>query len=242
MHGIADLVPVIAATWPATTARQVGPFTVQVGAGGGQRVSAARLSDPHALDATEADIDAAISALAEVGQPPLFMVLGHQTALDARLAARDLHLRDTTHAMTAPCATLAAPPPPVTCFAIWPPLAIQAEIWAAGGIGPARLAVMDRAVGPKMSFFGRISDKPAGTAFAAVHDGIAMLHALEIAAAHRRKGLGVTMMRAAADWAQGQGARTFCVLVTGENRPAQSLYTSLGFEAVGQYHYRSLQA
>jgi len=242
MQGIADLVPVIAATWPARTVRQVGPFTVQAGAGGGQRVSAARLTDAAAQDATEAEIEAAITALGALDQPPLFMVLGHQTALDARLAARGLHLRDTTHAMTVPCAALAAVPPPVTCFATWPPLAIQAEIWAAGGIGPARLAVMDRAAGPKMSFFGRISDKPAGTAFAAIHERTAMLHALEIAPAHRRKGLGETMMRAAADWAQAEGAETFAVLVTGENQPAQGLYASLGFQAVGQYHYRSLQA
>ena len=239
MVTIADLVPVIAATWPAVRAHQVGPFAVQAGAGGGQRVSAARLADPAMTDATEAEIDAAIAALADFGQPPLFQLLDHQGALDARLAARGLILRDTTLAMVMPCADLAAPPPPVTCFPTWPPLAIQTEIWAAGGIGPARLAVMDRVTGPRMSFFGRANDRPAGTAFVALHDGIAMLHALEIAPAHRRKGLAATMMRAAADWALAQGAATMAVLVTGENQPARGLYASLGFEAVGQYHYRS---
>ena len=242
MGGIAGLMPVIAATWPAAETRQVGPFTVQAGAGGGQRVSAARLTDATATDADETEIDAAISALAGFGQPPLFQVLGHQGALDARLAARGLTLRDTTLAMTVPCADLAAAPPPVTCFATWPPLAIQAEVWAAGGIGPARLAVMDRVAGPRMSFFGRVSDKPAGTAFAAIHERVAMLHALEILPAHRRKGLGAVMMRAAADWARTEGAQTFAILVTGENRPALGLYASLGFQAVGQYHYRSQTA
>lgn len=242
MGGIADLVPVIAATWPAAQSRQIGPFTVQAGAGGGQRVSAARLTDPQAVDATGPEIDAATDALAGFGQPPLFQVLDHQTALDARLAARGLHLRDTTHAMTLPCADLAAAPPPVTCFATWPPLAIQTEIWAAAGTGGARLAVMDRATGPKMSFFGRVDDKPAGTAFVAIHHGIAMLHALDIAPAHRRKGLGATMMRAAADWARTEGAETFALLVTDENRAARGLYASLGFQTVGRYHYRSQTA
>jgi GNAT superfamily N-acetyltransferase len=242
MAGIADLMPVIAATWPAAETRQVGPFTVQSGAGGGQRVSAARLTDAAAEDATEAEIDAAIAALADFAQPPLFQVLGHQAALDARLAARGFVLRDTTHAMTMPCADLAAAPPPVTCFATWPPLAIQTEIWASGGVGPARLAVMDRVAAPKMSFFGRTNDRPAGTAFAAIHQGVAMLHALEIAPAHRRKGLAARMMRAAADWARTEGAHTFAILVTGENRPALGLYASLGFQAVGQYHYRSQTA
>lgn len=239
MAGIVDLMPVIAATWPAAETRQVGPFTVQSGAGGGQRVSAARLTDPASEDATDADIDTAIAALAGFGQPPLFQVLGHQAALDARLAARGLILRDRTLAMVVPCADVAAAPPPVTCFAIWPPLAIQTEIWAAGGIGPARLAVMDRAAAPRMSFFGRANDRPAGTAFAAIHHGVAMLHALEIMPPQRRQGLAARMMRAAADWALGEGADSFAILVTSENRPALGLYASLGFQAVGQYHYRS---
>ncbi|NKX45181.1 GNAT family N-acetyltransferase [Roseicyclus persicicus] len=236
---LADLAPVIAATWPPASTRAAGAFTVAEGAGGGQRVSAARLADPAATDASEADIDAALAALADLGQPPLFMVLDHQAPLDARLAGRGLTLRDETQAMVMPAADLAAPPPPVTCFSTWPPLAIQAEIWAAGGIGPGRLAVMDRAKGPKMSFFGRTDDKPAGTAFAAIHDGVAMLHALEVLPAHRRKGLAATMMRAAADWARGAGAGTVAVLVTSGNRPARGLYASLGFRSVGQYHYRS---
>jgi GNAT superfamily N-acetyltransferase len=239
---IADLAPVIAATWPPAATATVGPFTVPEGVGGGQRVSAARLTDPQAMDATEAEIDVAIAALASVGQPPLFQVLGHQAALDARLEARGFGLRDTTHALIADIADLAEPPPPVSCFATWPPLAIQTEIWAAGGIGPARLAVMDRATGPRMSFFGRANDRPAGTGFAAIHEGVAMLHALEILPQHRRKGLARIMTRAAADWARDQGATRFATLVTGENRPAQGLYASLGFTAVGQYHYRSKPA
>ncbi|PWK61661.1 GNAT family N-acetyltransferase [Roseicyclus mahoneyensis] len=239
---LVDLAPVIAATWPPAAVRTIGPFTVPTGAGGGQRVSAARLTDPDATDASEAEIDAALAAQADQGQAPLVMVQDHQTALDVRLSARRFAIRDTTHAMIAPTATLAAHPPPVTCFATWPPLAIQTEIWAAAGVGPGRLAVMDRATGRKMSFFGRVDDKPAGTAFVAIHDGIAMLHALEIAPAQRRKGLGQIMMRAAADWAQAEGAARFAILVTGENQPALGLYASLGFEAVGTYHYRSPQA
>ena len=98
---------------------------------------------------------------------------------------------------------------------------------------------MTRASAPKTSFLGRTQDRPAGTAFAAIHDGVAMLHALEILPAHRRRGLGAAMMRAAADWALDQGAATFSLLVTRENEPALGLYASLGFTAVGHYHYRA---
>lgn len=239
---IADLAPVIAATWPPASAHTIGPFTVPDGQGGGQRVSAARLTSPTDTDATDTQIEAALAGLASTGQPPLFMVLGHQAGLDAKLTARGFQPRDATHAMIIPCATLAQAPPPVTCFAVWPPLAIQTEIWTAGGIGPARLAVMHRAQGPKMSLFGRMNDKPAGTAFVAIHDGVAMLHALEVMPQHRRKGLGKIMMSAAAAWAESGGATTLAILVTGENKPAQGLYASLGFQAVGRYHYRTLQA
>ena len=239
---LVDLAPVIAATWPAVSTRIAGPFALPEGAGGGQRVSAARLANPNDTDATEAQIDAALAGLDQMGQPGLFMVLDHQTALDARLAARGFGPRDATLALTIPCARIAAPPPPVSCFSIWPPLAIQTEIWAAGGIGPDRLAVMDRAIDPKMSFLGRSQDRPAGCAFVAVHDGVAMLHALEVLPLSRRRGLALLMMRAAADWALGHGAQTLSVLVTGENQPARGLYASLGFTSVGQYHYRSLTA
>lgn len=239
---LVDLAPVIAATWPAARTHAAGPFALPEGAGGGQRVSAARLADHSATDATEAQIDAAIDGLGQLGQPPLFMVLDHQTNLDARLAARGFAVRDTTLALTIPCVAIAAPPPPVTCFSIWPPLAIQTEIWATGGIGPGRLAVMERAKGPKISFLGRSQDRPAGSAFAAIHEGVAMLHALEILPVYQRRGLARVMMRSAADWAMARGTNTLSVLVTRENQPARGLYASLGFAAVGQYHYRSLTA
>ena len=69
-----------------------------------------------------------------------------------------------------------------------------------------------------------------------------MLHVLEILPSARRNGLAAIMMRAAADWAQRQGATGFSVLVTRENTPARALYASLGFEPVGHYHYRTITA
>lgn len=235
------LVAAIAATWPAAETRRVGRFTVARGAGGGNRVSAARLADPAdpGNDLGAAEIAAVAAAQAAWGQPPLVQVFGPQAALDATLAAAGYVQRDATVILAAPVAEVAAAPPPVTCFDIWPPLAVQAEIWAEGGIGPARLAVMERAAGPKTALFGRQGDRPAGTAFLALHDGIAMLHALEIAPRARRKGLAAHMMRAAGAWAAAQGAHSLAVLVTRENLPAQGLYASLRLQPVGHYAYRT---
>jgi ribosomal protein S18 acetylase RimI-like enzyme len=46
-------------------------------------------------------------------------------------------------------------------------------------------------------------------------------------------------MRQAAFWAREQGAKTLAVLCVRSNTPAVSLYSALGFEMAGHYHYRA---
>lgn len=237
----ARFIDTIAATWPPAATVASGRFVIGRGEGGGNRVSAARLADPEddGAGVTQTDIAAAAEMQHALGQPPLFMVFSWQTALNAALDREGYATRDATDLLAAPVADIAAPPPPVTCFDVWPPLAAQDEVWATGGIGPARLAIMDRATGPKTSLFGRTKDRPAGTAFVAIHGDMAMLHALEVLPEARRNGLGRIMVRAAADWALSEGAGDFAVLVTRANSAAQALYASLGLDRVGHYHYRA---
>ena len=132
---LSDLMPVITATWPAAAHHENGPFTLPQVIDGGQRVSAARLHDPLAQDATEAEIDAAIAGLAALGQPPLFMLLDHQGALDARLAARGFVLRDATCAMIVSSAQIAAPPPPSHAFPSGPPWPSNPRFGPQAGLG-----------------------------------------------------------------------------------------------------------
>lgn len=222
-------------TWPARRFIEDGPWTLRDGDGGGKRVSAATVRGP----ASDADIPAAEAAMRALGQSPLFSLKPHDRVIDAALEARGYGIVDPSvvHAID-PARLTDVPVPRVTVFAIWEPLAIMAEIWAKGGIGPARLRIMDRAQGPKTALFGRHREMPAGTAFVAIHDGVAMLHALEILPHQRRQGMGVWMMRAAAFWARDHGADTLAVICTAANAPANALYASLGFRPVGQYHYR----
>ena len=113
-----------------------------------------------------------------LGQPRLFQVRNGQGALDAELAARGHAVVDPVHVYLAPVEAIATERPPrVTAFCVWEPLAIQIEFWAASGIGPGRIAVMQRAAGPKTALLGRLNDHPAGAGFVAIHDGIAMVHA-----------------------------------------------------------------
>jgi len=221
-------------TWPAARRVDLGSWTLREGQGGGKRVSAATANGT----VTDADIPAAEAAMREMGQRPLFMLREGETALDDLLAARGYSVLDPTTVLSMPLHNLTdVPIPPVTAFCIWEPLAIMTEVWAAGGIGPARLAVMDRAA-TKTGILARWNEKPAGVAFAAVHEGICMVHAVEVLPHQQRQGVATWIMRAAAHWGAAQGADRLSVLCVEANTRAQALYAKLGFAPVGRYHYR----
>lgn len=234
---LARLFRVSEETWPAARTRTLGPITLRDAPGGGSRVNAATVSG----EVSSADLDRAEGAMRAAGFAPLFKVRQGQETLDEALAARGYRIKDPVLVYHAPIAALTHQrPPPVTSFACWPPLASQREIWAKGGIGPGRLAVMDRAAAPKTALLGRIDDTPAACAFVGISDGCAMLHALEVAPVFRRRRVGHHLTHSAAFWAQANGAKEFALLVTRENPGAIALYASLGLSPVGHYHYRIL--
>ena len=173
------------------------------------------------------------------GQRPLVLVRPGEAALDATLAARGYVLRDASLILAAPAAEIADAGPPLTAIGCDGPLAAMAAIWAAGGIGPARLAVMARAAGPRTWLLGRLDDAAAGCAFVAAADGVAMLHALEVAPEARRRGLGAVLTRAAAAWATGARRRD---AGAGGHRSATRRRArstrGLGMTEAARYHYR----
>ena len=240
LPGPEALLAALGATWPAARTWRAGPWQLRDGAGGGKRVSAAS----RAQELRETDMDSAIAdgaaAMRASGQAPLFMIGPTDAALDQALAARGYTLCDPTLIHVARVRDIAQEPPPVTLFPLWPPLAIQADIWAEGGIGPARLAVMARAACPRTSFIARARDRVAGTGFAAISAGIAMLHAIEVAPRLRRAGVGRRIVTGAALWAAGHGAQWIALAVTEANAPARALYDDLGFTVGARYHYRTL--
>ena len=227
------LARVMEATWPPAQVARLGPWTIRDGAGGGKRVSAATADGAWTAD----DIAFAEAAMvAQVG-PVLFLIREGEAALDAALASRGYAFVDPVVAYACPAASL-PPPPGMTTFAHWPPLAIARDLWTEGGIGPARLAVMDRVAGPKTAILSRHSDRPAGVAFVAICGDTAMLHALDVTPALRRRGSAHHILQAAALWAQDHGAGALALVVTAANEPARALYASLGMQRVGHYHYR----
>ncbi len=228
----AEALAALDATWPARRIIDQHGWRLREGSGGGKRVSAASPLCP------EPDLASALDWMGAQGVGPLFRLVPEDAALDAALAARGFRLIDPTLIYAAPVASMAAPLPPVRLFDLWPPLSIMRRIWAEGGIGPARQAVMDRAPAPRTALLARIEDRVAGVAFIAQHKAIAMLHAMEVMPQMRRKGGGETLLRGAANWAQAQGARHLALAVTEANTTARQLYQRLGLQVVARYHYR----
>ncbi len=226
---------VIEATWPPATTKALGSFTLRDGAGGGKRVSSATVEGVITAD----DLPAAEDAMRAMGQAPLFMIRAGDAALDTLLATQGYDIIDPVNIYACPVGDLAALDlPRVSSFATWEPLAIMRDIWTQGGIGPERVAVMERAKGPKTGLFGRHDNRPAATGYAAIHDGIAMVHAIEVLPRDRRQGVGRHLMIQAARWAAQHDADQITVICTQANAGANALYASLGMRLVEHYHYR----
>jgi len=235
LPGSAKLADVCEATWPPASRKALGAWTIREGKGGGNRVSAAT----EAWPVTEADLPVAERAMRALGQEPLFQIREGNDKLDTLLEAHGYIVRDPVNLWAVATAGLAeAPIPRATIYTMWPPLELVRDIWTDGGVGEARQAVMDRVTGEKTAILARSGDYPAGAAFAAIHDGVAMVHALYVKPSMRRQGAGGMMIRAAAKWAQAQGVDLLGLVVTQGNHAANPLYADLGITRVGHYHYR----
>lgn len=235
------LADVVQATWPPARSFDTGPFTLRDGAGGGKRVSAACVNAPF----TDANLDAAEDAMRAMGQSPLFVIWPDRGdfGLDDALSQRGYQTVDPVVGYGADAQDIMRLDTDIShTYPHWPPLAIAREVWAAAGIGPARLQIMARAAGPKTAILVRRDDHPAGMCFVAIAQGHAMIHALEVQPEHRRNGLAQKLIHRAALWATGVGAARLSLVVTRANAPARALYARMGMAEVGQYHYRAAGA
>ena len=224
------------ATWPAAEYANAGGFSVGRGLGAGGRVSSARAVG----DWQDSDIDAAIAVHEHWQQVPLFRVVDDEQRLIVALEARGFQCENPTVVMetaTAELATLALPQGMAS--SIWPPSECQRDIWAAGNIGPQRQAVMERVQGAKVAILGQMEECPAGAAFVAIAQGVAMVHCVEVLLGCQRRGVASRMMHQAALWAVEQGAPRLALAVGHENTAAVALYRRLGLREVAGYRYYS---
>ncbi|MEM7438583.1 MAG: GNAT family N-acetyltransferase [Pseudomonadota bacterium] len=230
-----EIFTAVDATWPAAGYQQVGPWCVRKGLGGGQRVSAA--STDQAVSA--ADVATAEAAMMALNQSPVFMIQGDQAGLDTALDRLGYRIKDPVDVWAGPVKQVAQDyERSLAAIFVDYPMPILAGIWATGGIGPARLDIMRRAKGPKTCILGRLGDKPRGAAFVAVHESVAMTHAVEVRADARRNGVAERMMKAAAWWAGQHGATELAALTVSRNTGTQAMWQKLGMQVVSHYHYR----
>ncbi|MGG7567432.1 GNAT family N-acetyltransferase [Rhodovulum sp. DZ06] len=229
------------ATWPAAeTSEDLAPgWRLRRGAGGGKRVSCATAL----VSGATPDIVPAEAAMREWGQVPLFMVRPGEDRLDDLLAARGYDIIDRTVIYAADAGPLADAPlkKGVRAVTVRTRLALLHEIWAEGGIGPERVAVMERCAGPKATIMARTDAATAGVAHVAVDGDVAMLHAAEVRREARRFGAGTALLAGAARFALDNGAGTLALAVTEANAGARALYERAGMTVAAQYRYRIAQ-
>lgn len=79
---------------------------------------------------------------------------------------------------------------------------------------------------------------PAAAVLATVANGIGVYLNVVADPAKRGRGFGRAAMSAALNWTREAGVASAAIQVLASNAPAVSLYTSLGFAQVYDYHYR----
>jgi GNAT superfamily N-acetyltransferase len=222
-------------TWPAKEFLELPEWKLRKSIKGGKRVSAVTAIGKSGIPA----IQFVENTLEEWCQDKLFMIKAGENSLDEALKERGYCIVDPTNIWSISAEALSMQKiPPVTAFSIFPPLAIQREIWTANGIDASRIEIMDRVKTPKTTIFGRINAKPAASAFVAVSNKIAMVHALIVDHKFQRQGMGKRVMQKVGVWAHQQGAESVVVLCTKQNQSANNFYKILGMKVIGEYHYR----
>ena len=222
-------------TWPAEKFLELRKWKLRKSIKGGKRVSAATAIGKSDIR----DIQFVENTLAEWCQEKLFMIKAGENSLDEALKKRGYYIVDPTNIWSISSEALSMQKiPPVTAFSIFPPLAIQRELWIANDIDASKIEIMDRVKTPKTTIFGRIDAKPAASAFVAIANKMAMVHALIVDHKCQRQGMGKFVMQKVGDWADQLGAKSVVVLCTKKNQSANNFYKSLGMRVIGEYHYR----
>jgi GNAT superfamily N-acetyltransferase len=228
-------------TIPAPRIAFDGPFVVRAFEGGTGRANAASSLDP-APDPLLAERVARIEALyAAQGLPPRF----RSTPLDPAglaplLAARGYVEKDETVILLAPIGAIAAPEPTARALpapdADWMAITATAEHQT-----PARRREKEATPALLMVPGAWITLHEAGEAAAVISvvaaGPVAGFFDLAVPPTHRRRGLAARAVRAAARWAQAQGAQWLFCQVAAANTASLALNTGLSMAEAYRYRY-----
>jgi N-acetylglutamate synthase len=120
-------------------------------------------------------------------------------------------------------------------FAAW--RALRPDLDAAA-VAAVRRSV-DALMVPTAFACRRVDGQPVAVAYAALHDGIAVLESMVTHAAHRGRGHARAVVDRLVGWSSAAGAEIFALQVEASNAPARALYASAGItQELYGYHYR----
>ena len=221
--------------WPPLNKKNIGPWVIREGEGGGNRVSSTTANDFFRKE----DIFIAENHMQLLNQKNIFQILGKDLELDNILDRLGYSLVDKTVVYGSKIAKMSSPcVPPMTAFNIWPPLRIMKDIWEIGGTTDSRISVMERCKVRKTAILGRIENKAAGCAFISEYKGIAILQALFVLPSYRRKGLARFLISESVKWVSYAESAYLALMTDKYNKEARGLYDSLGMKIIDKYHYR----
>ena len=221
--------------WPPLNKKNIGPWVIREGEGGGNRVSSTTANDFFRKE----DIFIAENHMQLLNQKNIFHIREKDLELDNILDRLGYSLVDKTVVYGSKIAKMSSPcVPPMTAFNIWPPLRIMKDIWEIGGTTDSRISVMERCKVRKTAILGRIENKAAGCAFISEYKGVAILQALFVLPSYRRKGLARFLISESVKWVSYAESAYLALMTDKYNKEARGLYDSLGMKIIDKYHYR----
>lgn len=247
-----DLERIMVEGWPPLERAELGDWLLRAGAGfTGRANSVLPLGDPG-LPLQEA-VDRAESWSGKRGLRHLFALFGpegfaaDEDPLGRELLARAYRPFNQTLVMTAATGTLPPelPHPSGARVLLEPtPSGQWWDTWAAGSghagqSGAEHAAARAVMSGSPDQLFASLEVGGAlvGVARIAFAQGWAGLFALHVAPDHRRSGVALQLMGAAADASRSHGIRSMYLQVLRASSPARGLYERLGFSTHHEYRY-----
>ena len=230
--------------WPAEETADIDGWVWRYTGGGSLRANSV-----SALGFAGRDVDAAIAEVEwryRARRAPVIFQMSPErmpSDLDNRLAKCGYRMRE-------PCTTLAKsidpkllPPDDVTIADS--PSQEWLQIYLAG-ISPDRRkiapAILKRVPGPKAFAIARRNGEPVSTALGVLDGTVVIAECVSTRADRRRTGSGSAVMRGIEAWGAKHGATIIGLQAVAANRAAQAMYAALGYQKVGEHHYRMLDA